>query len=135
MNAEAAIRSSRWWQAAQAMHDRHRPDDTRFSVADHLEAVLANLRRLLAPDPPPGFRRDLAVALTAIGLAPAGVLAVLTPVALLHDVGKPAEDREAQTSHPLTGRPVGRGGRVRGRPQPAAAGRTVGRRPLADLRR
>jgi hypothetical protein len=106
MNAEAAILSSRWWQAAAAMPDRHRPGDTRFSVADHLEAVRANLARLLAPGPAEGFRRDLAASLAALGLPPAEVLAVLTPVALLHDIGKPAEEKEAEMSHPLTGRPV-----------------------------
>jgi hypothetical protein len=106
MNVEAAIRSSQWWQAAAAMHDRHRPPDTGFSVADHLEAVLANLRQLLAAAPPEGFRRDLAVALAAMGLVPAEVLDVLTPVALLHDIGKPADDKRALMDHPLTGKPV-----------------------------
>jgi hypothetical protein len=106
MNAEAAIRSSPWWQAAAATADRHRRDDTDFSMADHLEAVLANLRRLLAPDPAPGFCRDLAATLAAMGMSPAEVLAVLTPVALLHDIGKPAEDKKAEMSHPLTGQAV-----------------------------
>jgi hypothetical protein len=88
------------------MPDRHYAEDRHVSVADHLEAVLAHLARLLAPDPPPGFRRDLAGALTTIGLDPKVVLSVLTPVALLHDIGKPAEDKEALTNHPQTGKSV-----------------------------
>jgi hypothetical protein len=108
MTVAAAIRSSRWWQAAAAMHDRHHPEERPVSVADHLEAVLAHLVRLLAPDPAPGLRRDLAAALTTMGLDTKDVLSVLTPVALLHDIGKPAEDKEPSMDHPVTGKAVPR---------------------------
>jgi hypothetical protein len=106
MSIETIIRSSRWWQAAAAMPDRHYAEDRHVSVADHLEAVLAHLARLLAPDPPPGFRRNLAAGLTRMSLDPKVVLSVLTPVALLHDIGKPAEDKEALMNHPQTAKPV-----------------------------
>ena len=107
MEIEVAIKESEWWQRATAMPDRHFDPDAGISLADHLEAVRRNLARLLLDEPPTeDYVTQLRQRLASLRLSPAGLHGVLTPVALLHDIGKTIEDREQEIEHPLTGKPV-----------------------------
>ena len=44
--------------------------------------------------------------LAGFGLSPHDAFGILEPVALLHDIGKPVEDKNAEVPHPLTGKTV-----------------------------
>ena len=108
MDVEKAIRDSDWWRRASEMADRHCPPETDMTLADHLTAVHDNLRWLAVPTEGEQYRSRLLQSLRGEGFDPADLLDMLTPVALLHDIGKCDEDKEQEVKHPLTGKNVPR---------------------------
>lgn len=106
MDIETAIKDSEWWQRAKQMPDRHYDPDAGVSLADHLEAVFRNVRHLCSPEPAHDYFAQLRATVESTGLTYMVVSDVLTPVALLHDIGKTREDKEAEIEHPITGKSV-----------------------------
>ena len=106
MSVEQTIRNSDWWRATQDMADRHYDPSEGISLADHLDAVHRNLGFLTEPDSCHEYFGQLVLALVAVGQDPASCSQILSPVALLHDIGKVREDKKAEGEHPLTGKPV-----------------------------
>jgi hypothetical protein len=103
---EQIIQQSEWWQRAAQTHDRHYSESHNISVADHLLAVARCVRSLVAEDEVvednyAGTLRDTLRG-QQIGLEKA--FAILYPAALLHDIGKPIEDKKGEMAHPLTGK-------------------------------
>ncbi len=105
---ENNILASSWWAAAERTADRHGLSGAGATVADHLLAVHRMVELLLqsddAVDPYVG---ELRRRLDGAGV-PATVAADLRIVALLHDIGKPREDKQETTVHPLSGKRVPR---------------------------
>ena len=104
MNVEEIIKQSRWWGLARDMPDRHYPPDAGVSLADHLERVLENLCFLDGTGHDDGYFGQFVQTLPAMGLDPGVIAETLTPVALLHDIGKTQDDKSAEIAHPITGR-------------------------------
>ncbi len=67
MDAEALIKQSDWWREAQEMPDRHYEESAGFSLADHLQSVHDNLRRLLSPDGLDGYFAEVRQAVVDVG--------------------------------------------------------------------
>jgi hypothetical protein len=106
MNVESAIRSSEWWRQAVEMPDRHYDLSAGVSLADHLEAVLRNLQSLHQAGERHEYFSQLNQALAGAGLVLLDAVNLLTPVALLHDIGKTKEDKSDEGEHPITGKAV-----------------------------
>ena len=106
MNVEAVIKNSKWWREAQEMPDRHYDPSAGIYLADHLEAVLRNLRFLHPSEGAHEYFSQLREALVNADLNPSAVADLLVPVALLHDLGKIREDKGAEGKHPLTRKAV-----------------------------
>lgn len=102
MNIETMIKSSTWWQLARQMPDRHHDPSSGISIADHLQATHNNLRALLRPNPSHPFLVALHRALVGAGLELEGLGEMLTPVTLLHDIGKVREEDPRGRAHPPT---------------------------------
>ena len=88
------------------MLDRHHDPSEDIYLTDHLEAVRRNLHFLQPSEETHEYFLQLEEALVSAGLDPVEIAALLTPVALLHDIGKTREDKRAEGEHPLTGRKV-----------------------------
>lgn len=106
MDLVKAIRSSTWWETASRTPDRHYAPSEAVSLADHLSAVHRNVEAILRVPPQGGYVEVLHAALTAFELDIGLLRNILVPVALLHDIGKPIEDKTAEIPHPLTGKSV-----------------------------
>lgn len=110
MNWMKTVRASTWWRSATIYQDRHYPPEAGISLADHLEAVAGNLMGLLGVDAAPAeaakrYSEELRQSVLAQGLSVERVARLLHPVALLHDIGKTADDPDETIEHPLTGVP------------------------------
>jgi len=88
------------------MPDRHYDVSENVSLADHLDAVHGNLGFLKGLSGYHSYYGDLVGAIRALGQTAEQLLELLGPVALLHDIGKVSEDKEAKGDHPITGKPV-----------------------------
>jgi hypothetical protein len=106
MSFDQIIRGSDWWRAAQGMADRHYDPSEGISLADHLDAVHRNLGFLTEPTRYHEYFGQLVSALAAARQDPVLYSEILSPVALLHDIGKVREDKKTEGEHPLTGKPV-----------------------------
>ncbi len=108
MDLEKTIRASSWWAAAERTADRHHPSGAGVTVADHLVAVHGMVELLMDSaaivDP---YVAELRCRLGSMGV-PATAAADLKLVALLHDIGKPRENKNETAVHPLTGKQVAR---------------------------
>ena len=100
------IQCSEWWRRATQAHDGHFPDSQDVTLADHLEATACNIHRLLIDEPSFLFAADLRKALVDLNLQINEAIAILYPVALLHDIGKLIEAKGSVISHPITRKPV-----------------------------
>lgn len=106
MNLETKITNSEWWRQAQKMPDRHFDPAAGVSLADHLVAVHRNLRFLCSSEPMHDYFPRLRGAIVNAGLDLAEIEEILSPVALLHDIGKTQDDKDVKIRHPLTGKVV-----------------------------
>lgn len=106
MDVLEAIRASGWWRLAQKSPDRHYDAASAVFLADHLESVRTNLAFLDPAHGDAGYGARFRTALEVSGIDPAVARRLLEPVALLHDLGKVREDKEAEAAHPLTGKKV-----------------------------
>ncbi len=77
------------------------------TLADHLQRVYRNLHLMLSSEEiSGGYFAELRQALVKDGFDLNSLLAILEPVALLHDIGKTKEDKKADCEHPLTHKAV-----------------------------
>ena len=104
MDLETAIKESEWWYQAEQMPDRHFDPCAGVSLADHLQAVHDNLRFLRPFKGEREYFSQLRLALVRAGLDLSETADVLATVALLHDIGKTREDKDAEVEDPLTGK-------------------------------
>lgn len=104
MDIESNIRKSKWWATASQTHDRHYPEHINVSMADHCESVFQSLKLLLDENPEEEYPFELALALETFGISQEWICEILKPVALLHDLGKPLEDKKKEIPHPITGK-------------------------------
>jgi hypothetical protein len=102
---ETKIRQSYWWQQAAVMADRHESNTSDVMLIHHLEAVYDNVE-LIFQQPAAGFYGDLFQLLQQLQLNKDEVRDELKLIALLHDIGKTAEDKSLVIPHPLTGKPA-----------------------------
>ena len=100
----------RFWPRHPGFHHAPRIDITRpseaVSLADHLSAVHRNVEAILRVPPQEEYVEVLHAALAAFDLDIGLLRNILSPVALLHHIGKPLEDKTAEIPHPLTGKSV-----------------------------
>jgi hypothetical protein len=106
MTVEQIIKESEWWRLAQNTPDRHYPPDAGVSLADHLDRVLQNLQFLGDGEMGHPYFSVLNRALVALQMDPLAMVETLAPVALLHDIGKTKDDKNADIEHPITGKMV-----------------------------
>ena len=106
MDIEFTIRNSSWWRDAEQAADLHYDESSGITLEHHLEAVYQNLRFLQPFAGRHAYFAQLVPALENIGIDPAYALRLLTPVALLHDIGKTKEDKNLVGPHPLSGKMV-----------------------------
>jgi hypothetical protein len=102
MNVEKLIKQSTWWREAERTPDRHYDASSGVTLADHLLRVRGNVHLLLSPEGLDGYFAELREALAAAGCDLEATLEILSTVALLHDIGKTSEHRDAECEHPLT---------------------------------
>ncbi len=93
--------------AAERTADRHALAKAGATVADHLLAVRRMVELLLSAEAVDPYVSELRRRLDRAGV-PATLAADLRVVALLHDVGKPRENKQETFLHPLTGKRVPR---------------------------
>lgn len=106
MDVLAAITSSDWWRLTLESPDRHYDASDAVYLADHLESVRMNLEFLDPAHDGEGYPAQFRAALEVAGVDSAAARRRLEPVALLHDLGKVRENKEAEGAHPMTGKKV-----------------------------
>ena len=102
---EIKIRNSHWWKLAGDTVDNHHSNTSGIMITHHLEAVYQNVDAIFK-QPPIGFYGKMFELLPQLQLDKEEVEHELKIVALLHDIGKPAEDKSLVIPHPLTGKPA-----------------------------
>lgn len=102
---EDKIKSSYWWQKADLTTDSHYTNESGVMLTHHLLAVYENVRAIFQ-QPATGFYGSLFKLIGQLQLDIKDVEAELRLIALLHDIGKIAEDKTLVIPHPLTGKPA-----------------------------
>ncbi len=102
---EEKIRQSAWWQLAAVTPDRHESNQSGVMLTHHLLAVYDNVVAIFEQQPT-GFYGGLFNLLQQLQLNKDEIRDELKIVALLHDIGKTAEDKSMVIPHPLTGKPA-----------------------------
>lgn len=102
---EAKIKDSHWWVTASNTKDNHFSPASGIMISDHLLAVYNNIETIFNK-PSTGFYGDLFALLPSLQLNINEIKEELKITALLHDIGKPNEDRSLVIPHPLTGKPA-----------------------------
>jgi hypothetical protein len=102
---ETKIRQSGWWEIAANTVDNHHSNSSGIMITDHLQAVYENVEAIFN-QPSTGFYGDMFNLLPQLQLNKEEVKEELKIVALLHDIGKPKEDKSLVIPHPLTGKPA-----------------------------
>lgn len=100
---ETKIRRSHWWVKASNTVDNHYSNDSGIMLTHHLEAVCGNIENIFR-QPATGFYGDMFNLLQQLQLDKSQVEKELRIVSLLHDIGKPEEDKSQIIPHPLTGK-------------------------------
>ncbi len=96
---------SDWWATASHMLDSHHSNTSGIMLTDHLSAVYDNIEAIFN-QPASGFYGKIFALLAQLQLGKEEVKEELKIVALLHDIGKPQEDKTLVIPHPLTGKPA-----------------------------
>lgn len=94
------IRQSTWWKKAEIYNDRHHDPSTGIMLSDHLNAVAAAIDSIF-DDPNDPFLSALFSIFDQLGLDKEKTRYELQVVSLLHDIGKPEEEKAAMMEHPL----------------------------------
>ena len=102
---ETKIRQSGWWEAAANTIDNHHSNSSGVMITHHLQAVYENAEAIFN-QPSEGFYGEIFNLLPQLQLNKEEVREELKIVALLHDIGKPGEDKSLVVPHPLTGKPA-----------------------------
>jgi hypothetical protein len=102
---ETKIKNSIWWKAASNTIDNHYCNHSGIMLTHHLLAVYNNIESIFN-QPATGFYGELFALLPTLKLHKEEVKDELKIVALLHDIGKPQEDKSLVMPHPLTGKPA-----------------------------
>lgn len=102
---ENKIKQSQWWAKAGITVDNHYSNTSGVMLTHHLEAVCQNIERIFN-QPAIGFYGAIFSLLQQLKLNPEHVRNELKIVSLLHDIGKPEEDKSQIIPHPLTGKPA-----------------------------
>ncbi len=102
---ENKIKNSQWWQKADVTTDSHYTNESGVMLTHHLLAVYENVGAIFQ-QPANGFYGSLFKLIEQLQLDVKDVEAELKLVALLHDIGKIAEDKTQVIPHPLTGKPA-----------------------------
>jgi HD domain len=102
---ETKIKNSIWWKAASNTIDNHYSNHSGIMLTHHLLAVYNNIESIFN-QPATGFYGELFALLPTLQLHKEEVKDELKIVALLHDIGKPLEDKSLVMPHPLTGKPA-----------------------------
>ncbi|MBI1781470.1 MAG: hypothetical protein HYR66_08880 [Sphingobacteriales bacterium] len=100
---EDKIRHSNWWKKASRMVDSHHDNESSVMLTHHLEAVYQNVQEVF-DHPEEGFYGAMFHLIKKLKLSKALMRKELMVVALLHDIGKIAEDKSEVIPHPLTGK-------------------------------
>jgi hypothetical protein len=102
---ETKILQSDWWAKAAITVDSHYSNNSGIMLTHHLLAVHDNIETIFNRQPG-GFYGKMFNLLTRLHLNWKEVKEELKIVALLHDIGKPLEDKSLVIAHPLTGKPA-----------------------------
>lgn len=102
---ETSIKRSHWWETAANTIDSHHSNTSGIMLTHHLEAVYNNVEEIFN-QPQTGFYGALFSLLQQLQLNKQQVQHELKIIALLHDIGKIAEDKSQVIPHPLTGKPA-----------------------------
>ena len=102
---ENKIRESHWWDRASHTIDNHHSNNSGIMLTHHLCAVYDNIEEIFNK-PAVGFYGDMFALIPQLLLNKDEVKEELILVALLHDIGKPLEDKGLIIPHPLTGKPA-----------------------------
>lgn len=102
---ETKIKSSNWWKMAMKTVDSHHTNENGVMLSHHLEAVYENIEVIFSIKEN-DFYQALFALLYNLNLNKETVKDHLKIVALLHDIGKIAEDKSMVIPHPLTGKPA-----------------------------
>ena len=101
MTTVEKIYLSSWWEQAKLYPDRHSPKDSGVMLSDHLVSVMNNSDRIFNPDPDNSYYEQLYVYLLDTEFDLSRCNGILTIVSLLHDIGKPVDDKEKEIEHPI----------------------------------
>jgi hypothetical protein len=102
---ETLIRRSDWWQRASQTADSHYSNKSGIMLTHHLEAVYDKVVDIFIR-PETGFYSDIFDLVRFLKLDKKLLYDELKIIALLHDIGKTAEDKSQVIPHPLTGKPA-----------------------------
>lgn len=102
---ENKIKQSHWWTEAAHTPDSHYSNNSGIMLSHHLMAVYDNIETIFNKVDA-GFYGDMFDLLPQLQLDKEEVKEELKIVALLHDIGKPKEDKSLVIPHPLTGKPA-----------------------------
>jgi hypothetical protein len=102
---EDKIKKSAWWKTATHTPDSHYSNTSGIMLAHHLTAVHENVEDIFQR-PCTGFYGKMFDLLPKLQLHKEEVRQELRIAALLHDIGKPREDKTLVIPHPLTGKPA-----------------------------
>jgi len=102
---EEKIKQSNWWHKASVTVDSHYCNDSGIMLTHHLQVVHDNVEAIFQ-QPATGFYGNLFRLLQQLNINKEELKSELKVVALLHDIGKTAEDKSMVIAHPLTGKPA-----------------------------
>lgn len=93
MDIEKIIKESKWWKTAQSYPDRHFPVDANTSLAAHILAVYNGIDKLFDLNSNEKFIQEINAFFIEYNLNRAKIIEVLKITILLHDIGKPYDDK------------------------------------------
>jgi hypothetical protein len=102
---EEKIKYSDWWQKASITVDSHYCNTSGIMLTHHLQVVHDNVEAIFQ-QAATGFYGSLFNLLQQLNIEKDELKNELKVVALLHDIGKTAEDKSMVIPHPLTGKPA-----------------------------
>lgn len=91
------IKKSIWWKEAEKYPDRHHPKDSWVMLSDHLLITHENIKEIFSMK-----KWNIYDLLSGYELAIERLQLILKIVALLHDIGKPQDNKDIDYIHPLT---------------------------------